>query len=117
MTKTRFDAEYYRQCLGLASGHSTAFDGCGTVFDNIRRRRFSVPMPYRTFADDEGRSWEVWDVRAHPLSEGWLVFRSDDEKRRFAPIPANWDSCRGQELRDLLVEADVIVGRLDEKSA
>lgn len=114
-------------------------------------------MPYRTFADDQGRSWEIWEVRParverrdsdrrqepqpwsgperrgtssdrrqmpesriqsdHPLAQGWLVFKSDDEKRRLAPIPENWNSCRGRELRDLWEQADVIVSRLDERSA
>ncbi|CAN5686356.1 hypothetical protein BH23GEM1_BH23GEM1_12140 [soil metagenome] len=114
-------------------------------------------MPYRTFADEEGKDWEVWDVRpgrverrgtdrrdeqsapwtgverrmkpdrrqrvesrltiAQPLAEGWLVFRSGEEKRRLAPIPANWESSPWRELRDLCARADVIVARLDEKSA
>src|SRR5687767_6149683 len=114
-------------------------------------------MPYRTFADDQGKSWEIWDVRPDrverragerraerpdpwdgperrveqdrrqraearlalmpPLDEGWLVFKSDDEKRRLAPIPPNWESFRGQQLRELWESADVIVGRLDERSA
>src|SRR5687767_9126833 len=114
-------------------------------------------MPYRTFADDQGKSWEIWDVRperverrsadrredhaepwsgperrvasdrrqraeswlrlSEPLSEGWLVFRSEDEKRRLAPIPPNWESCRSQELRELWRKADIIASRIDERSA
>ena len=114
-------------------------------------------MPYRTFADEQGRSWEIWDVRperverrglerrqedvrpwagperrvaderrqdrevrarlAYPLSEGWLVFKSDEEKRRLAPIPPHWESLRGQELRDLWQKADIIVERIRERSA
>lgn len=113
-------------------------------------------MPYRTFADDQGKSWEIWEVRperverrgadrrgegsqwdgperrvaedrrqrmesrlrlTHPLADGWLVFKSDEEKRRLAPIPPNWDRCQGRELRELWEKADVIVARMDEKSA
>lgn len=114
-------------------------------------------MPYRTFADEQGRSWEIWDVRPgrverrgserrqedarhwagperrvaddrrqerqvrmrldYPLSEGWLVFKSDEEKRRLAPIPPDWESFRGQELRDLWQKADIIVERIRERSA
>ena len=113
-------------------------------------------MPYRTFADEQGRSWEIWDVRPerverrglerrepdarpwagperrsddrrqerqvrmrldYPLSEGWLVFRSDEEKRRLAPIPPDWESLRGQELRELWQKADIIVERITERSA
>lgn len=114
-------------------------------------------MPYRTFADEQGKSWEIWDVRperverrgverregevkpwtgverrvaddrrreresrirlAYPLSEGWLVFKSDAEKRRLAPIPPDWESLRGGELRELWRKADVIVERITERSA
>lgn len=114
-------------------------------------------MPYRTFADEQGRSWEIWDVRPerverrgverrqhgeepwagperrvaderrqdrqvrmrldYPLSEGWLVFKSDEEKRRLAPIPPDWDRLRGQELRELWRKADVIVERITERSS
>ena len=28
----------------------------------------------------------------HGLTHGWLAFDSTDEKRRLAPIPANWES-------------------------
>lgn len=111
-------------------------------------------MPYRTFADEQGRSWEIWDVRperverrraerrqpaARPfdgperrvsddrrqarevrmrpdylLSEGWLVFKSDQEKRRLTPIPPNWESLRGRELRDLWLKAQLIESRTEE---
>jgi hypothetical protein len=113
-------------------------------------------MPYRTFADEQGRSWEIWDVRperierrgadrreerptpwtglerpvsdrrqkrearmrlTYPLSEGWLVFKSDGEKRRLSPIPANWESLRGQDLRALWEQAEVIGTRIREESA
>lgn len=114
-------------------------------------------MPYRTFADDHGRSWEVWDVRperaerrdgerreegqtpwtgldrrvaddrrqksevrvrlSHLLADGWLVFKSDHERRRLSPIPANWESRRGPDLRALWEQAEVISSRTREQSA
>lgn len=114
-------------------------------------------MPYRTFADDTGRSWEIWDVRperierrggerrqdrptpwtglerrvsedrrqkrevrmrlTYPLSEGWLVFKSDEEKRRLSPIPANWEALRGPDLRALWEKAEVIGTRIRQHSA
>lgn len=114
-------------------------------------------MPYRTFADDTGRSWEIWDVRPegierrsgerrekrltpwtgferrvsddrrqkrevrmrldYPLSDGWLVFKSDEEKRRLSPIPDNWETLRGQGLRALWEKAEVIGKRIREQSA
>ncbi len=113
-------------------------------------------MPYRTFADDQGKSWEIWEVRpasaerraadrreirptplagiehrvegnrrrkldgrldpSHPLAHGWLVFKSVDEKRRLAPIPPNWETCHGRELRALWEQAQVTAGKM-EKSA
>jgi hypothetical protein len=114
-------------------------------------------MPYRTFADDAGKSWEIWDVRPErierrggerrqqrptpwtglerrvsddrrqkrevrlrldsPLSEGWLVFKSADEKRRLSPIPDNWESLRGPDLRALWEKAEVIGTRIRDESA
>lgn len=114
-------------------------------------------MSYRTFADDSGRSWEVWDVRperverrdgerrherptpwtglerrvaddrrktsevrlrlSHLLAEGWLVFKSDHERRRLSPIPANWETLRAREIRALWERAEVIGTRVREQSA
>src|SRR5687768_14316583 len=114
-------------------------------------------MSYRTFADDDGRSCEVWDVRpdrlerrdgerrrerptpwtglerrvaddrrqhsevrlrlSHLLADGWLVFKSDHERRRLSPIPANWETLRSQEIRALWEQAEVIGTRIREQSA
>lgn len=109
-------------------------------------------MPYRTFADEHGRSWEVWDVRperierrdgdrrqerptpwtglerrvtddrrqrsevrlrpSHLLADGWLVFKSDHERRRLSPIPANWETLRGPDLPALWEKAVVTGSRI-----
>jgi hypothetical protein len=114
-------------------------------------------MPYRTFADDHGRSWEVWDVRperverrrgerrherptpwtdlerrvaddrrlkrdvrmrlSNLLSGGWLVFKTNRERRRLSPIPADWESLRAPDLRALWEKAEVIGTRIREQSA
>lgn len=114
-------------------------------------------MAYRTFADGNGRSWEVWDVRperverrdaerrqerptpwtglerrvaddrrqnsevrlrlSHLLTEGWLVFKSDHERRRLSPIPENWESLRAPDLRALWEQAEVISTRVRDQSA
>ena len=54
----------------------------------------------RTFTDQAGTSWDVFEV--HPGSGrtvsrvpveyrlGWLCFQSLDERRRLAPIPEDW---------------------------
>ncbi len=109
-------------------------------------------MPYRTFSDDKGTSWDVWDVRpARPenrfldrrngqaggtradwageerrtgtdrrteyefrarvsprMIQGWLVFESEQEKRRLAPIPESWEESDKQRLVDLWNAARVI---------
>ena len=55
------------------------------------------------FRDEAGTMWEVYEVpptnsfgvRVKYLpagfENGWLVFESDHEKRRLAPIPAGWE--------------------------
>jgi hypothetical protein len=38
-------------------------------------------MPYRTFADEAGRSWEIWDVRPERIE------RRGGERRQERPTP------------------------------
>ena len=93
-------------------------------------------MPHRSFRDEIGRQWEVWEVvptaverriaQAVPrpptverrkvqetrvvvpdrLQKGWLAFQSGRERRRLAPIPSEWDELTAAELLDLLRVAD-----------
>jgi hypothetical protein len=93
-------------------------------------------MSHRSFRDDVGQEWDVWDVvptaverriakaprrppalerrRMHEarvvvpdrLQKGWLAFQSGRERRRFTPIPADWDEMTGEELLELLHQAD-----------
>jgi hypothetical protein len=93
-------------------------------------------MTHRSFRDDAGRSWDVWEVvptaverrLALPtprpaelerrkvketrvvvpdrLQKGWLAFQSDRERRRLAPIPGDWGDMTTTELVDLLHQAD-----------
>ena len=80
----------------------------------------------REFTDKSGVSWKVWDVYPGParkpakpmmdfsvfpsrdLTEGWLCFQCDNEKRRLAPIPANWEMLPGDELEELCVRAGFV---------
>ena len=69
-------------------------------------------MALRVFTDPEGRSWQVWNVLPGPqigfertvshlppeMTEGWLCFESESEKRRLAPIPAGWEERHEGEL-------------------
>jgi hypothetical protein len=93
-------------------------------------------MAHRSFHDDLGREWEVWEViptaverRVGPpmsrppdvdrrkvkearvvvpdkLQRGWLAFQSGRERRRLAPIPADWNEMTASELVELLQQAD-----------
>ena len=42
------------------------------------------------------------EVLRPPLEEGWLVFRSDRERRRQRPIPPDWGKMSDGDLRGLL---------------
>lgn len=84
-------------------------------------RRLERPTPWtgpeRRAAPDRRQDRELTTMLAFPLSEGWLVFKNGDEKRRLAPIPPNWERYASEQLRELWKQADIIVSRLDERSA
>ena len=93
-------------------------------------------MAHRSFRDDAGREWDVWEVvptaverrigqsAARPpeverrrvretrvvvpdrLQKGWLAFQCGWERRRLAPIPTDWDEMTAFELLELLHQAD-----------
>jgi hypothetical protein len=81
-------------------------------------------MALLTFVDSTGQSWRVWNVeRARPpeshtdflepeYRSGWLVFESmlTGERRRLAPIPAEWAGRPVDELERLCEQA-VSTGR------
>ena len=86
-------------------------------------------MAHRQFTDSAGRTWDVWDV--HPttasrtlaelyphqspeaiagapchsvapgLADGWLCFELGAERRRLAPVPADWETLPPRELEQL----------------
>jgi hypothetical protein len=93
-------------------------------------------MSHRSFRDEVGRQWEVWEVvpttverrmtQPHQrppaverrkvretrvvvpekLQKGWLAFQSGRERRRLVPIPLEWDEMTTAELVELLHQAD-----------
>lgn len=91
-------------------------------------------MAHRQFQDEIGRRWEAWDVhpstvevRLHAqtsrqatfplppeLRSGWLAFQCDDESRRLAPIPHDWDRMTDLELVQLAASANRIARRVLE---
>ena len=91
-------------------------------------------MAHRTFRDQDGQVWDVWDVyptmaerRATPstgevaverrrhsepraplppeLRDGWLAFESNGERRRLTPAPPDWFGLEDEELERLLGRA------------
>jgi hypothetical protein len=91
-------------------------------------------VSYRAFRDSAGTLWEVWEVQpallerrllselpvdidrrtepgkrapvAEELRFGWLVFQSEESKRRLAPIPRDWETLDGSGLIGLLDRAE-----------
>ena len=91
-------------------------------------------MPLRAFDDRSGVHWEVWEahptlmerriltdrrsvvrgeetrrLNGSPPSgahgDGWLVFRSENQRRRQRPIPPAWDKLADAELVSLLTQS------------
>jgi hypothetical protein len=87
-------------------------------------------MPVREFTDSRGVEWRVWDVtpaHMHPatraedfmgnLQDGWLVFESEEEKRRLeAPYPADWINFPIRKLEELWARAVPVVRRAAEST-
>lgn len=70
------------------------------------------------FRDESGIEWSVSEIRRQaelkgrvreflpePYTTGWLLFQSGSERRRFAPIPEQWQSLPEGRLRHLLARA------------
>lgn len=81
-------------------------------------------MATRAFTDSAGVEWLIWHVTpgehtrgagrgasALPdeLAGGWLCFESASGKRRFYPVPPDWDTLAEDKL-ELLCRAAVAVG-------
>jgi hypothetical protein len=75
-------------------------------------------MAYREITDPGGRVWRVWDTNPHQFAgrqviaadyaSGWLTFECEQEKRRLAPAPAEWEALDAASLLRLLSDAEVI---------
>jgi len=65
----------------------------------------------RRFSLSDDAEWVVFDVvprfsaTLSPLNYGWLCFALGDERRRFAPIPENWQALSEQDLADVWAQA------------
>ena len=56
-------------------------------------------MALREFADQAGKTWLVWETKppsqiglAVEFHGGWLTFDCGSERRRLAPVPADWEA-------------------------
>jgi len=78
-------------------------------------------MAVRDFADEKGNKWRVWAVlrtSIHPrtaaedflgdYADGWLCFESQQERRRLARYPQDWDKMSDADLRTLLDKAALV---------
>ena len=73
---------------------------------------------HREFRDTDGQRWEVWETHprretdperiAPELAAGWLAFESQSEKRRLAPIPAEWTALSDEDLAALCAQATFV---------
>lgn len=81
-------------------------------------------MAVRDLVDGNGVRWKVWSVAKsaiHPktaaedflgdYSEGWLCFECDNQRRRLARFPREWDKLPDAELLKLLQSAQVVQPR------
>ena len=78
----------------------------------------------RVFDDADGKRWHVFAVHpsvgsvrsgalAEAFKDGWLCFESHDQRRRFAPIPPNWEHLTAEALGALCRSAEQAVRRTD----
>jgi hypothetical protein len=81
-------------------------------------------MAVRDVVDENGTKWKIWSVTQssiHPktaaedylgdYSEGWLCFECDNQRRRLARYPQDWDKLPDKELVRLLKAAQVVAPR------
>lgn len=77
-----------------------------------------TPAPWsRDIKEADGVTWTVFAVRPSTpgegpvvrerYREGWLAFESGAETRRFAPIPADWETLSEAQLLTLWTSAEV----------
>jgi hypothetical protein len=73
-------------------------------------------VTHRVFDDIRGKRWHAFAVQGSAETAdraslpdsfrgGWLVFESDDELRRVAPIPENWEELDTDTLREMCFKA------------
>lgn len=93
--------------------HRKFKDGSGRAWDvwevypSAVEQRMSGEYP--AIQNDDGSPAEKREVRIRvpsALQDGWLAFQAGEERRRLAPIPADWISLEDDALLRLLACAD-----------
>lgn len=75
-----------------------------------------APITHRVFDDIRGKRWHAFSVHSSEATveraglpdafkRGWLVFESNDEVRRVAPIPDKWEDLSIDDLRQICFSA------------
>lgn len=83
----------------------------GTRQDSERRRGLDrrSPEPIFRYRGPERRKAlerrRIAGAVSAGFAAGWLVFQAPAERRRLAPIPANWETCSADELARLCERA------------
>ena len=76
------------------------------VYPSAVEQRMSGEYPAVTGGDGSAGKREVRIRVPSALQKGWLAFQSGKDRRRLAPIPANWIALDDKDLVRLLGEAD-----------
>ncbi len=83
-------------------------------------------VTHRVFEDVRGKRWHAFAVQGSQetaeraslpdsFRSGWLVFESDDELRRVAPIPEKWEELDTDALRELCFKAPAAPRRVNRE--
>ncbi len=83
-------------------------------------------VTHRVFEDVRGKRWHAFAVQGSQetaeraslpdsFRSGWLVFESDDELRRVAPIPEKWEELDTDALRELCFKAQAAPRRVNRE--
>jgi hypothetical protein len=80
----------------------------------------AVPQVFSFVDAEHAREWEVRAIRDPVLpqrrarflnpayAEGWLLFTSGVERRRYAPLPPNWPVSDEKQLREWWANATLV---------
>ena len=74
-----------------------------------RRRPTPSTQLSRTWPGRRNRGGDRRAALSPQLRHGWLAFRHGDERRRLAPIPANWEDAADVQLERWCAGAESVL--------